>query len=263
MSDTMNFARRSRPYLAAVGVYSLLLSVGCARLEPMAEPGIADLRITVDTLKTAVRDAQRTADELRAELEDQRREFADVQMARAQLQGMLRETERRLADARQIIDLQREELASARVERERAAQNNRYMPTRLHPMPRAVPYQGSMPAAAQESLLSATSTGPVAAEVVPIPTETDGPIPAPGPMAELEPAGDAIPEDRPEQEPPAQASARTIIVNPGDTLWRLSRRHKVDMELLRTLNGLKDYRIIAGHALRLPEPHGGAGAVQH
>ncbi|MBX3234618.1 MAG: LysM peptidoglycan-binding domain-containing protein [Nitrospiraceae bacterium] len=232
-------------------------------MEPNVRPEVSDLQVTIDTLKTAVRDAQRTSDELRLELEDQRREFAEVQMARAQLQGMLRETERRLADAKQIIDLQREELASARVERERAAQNNRHLPTRLRPMPRATPFQGTLPATAPEGMISETSTGHPAAEVVPIPADSDGPIPVPGPAAELEPSGEVLPENQPEPEQTVQASARTIIVNPGDTLWRLSRRHKVDMELLRTLNGLKDYRIIAGHTLRLPESRGGAQTAQH
>ena len=82
----------------------------------------SDLQITADSLKTAVREAQRTASELRAELEEQRKDLADAHVARAQLQCMLQETERRLADARQVIELQREELASARSEREKVAQ---------------------------------------------------------------------------------------------------------------------------------------------
>ena len=92
----------------------------CAR-DAVVRADPTDLQVTADSLKAAVREAQRTAAELRTELDEQRKELADAQVARAQLQGMLQETERRLADARQIIDLQREELSAARTERERVA----------------------------------------------------------------------------------------------------------------------------------------------
>ena len=91
-----------------VATLSLLFWGGCARVTPSPESTPTDLQVAADSLKTAVREAQRTAAELRTELEEQRKELADAQVARAQLQGMLRETERRLADARQVIELQRE-----------------------------------------------------------------------------------------------------------------------------------------------------------
>jgi septal ring factor EnvC (AmiA/AmiB activator) len=101
-------------------VLALSFGGGCARVTPGPDGLPSDLQITADSLKTAVREAQRTASELRAELEEQRKDLADAHVARAQLQGMLQETERRLADARQVIELQREELASAHTERVRA-----------------------------------------------------------------------------------------------------------------------------------------------
>ena len=87
-----------------VATMSLLFWGGCARVTPSPESTPTDLQVAADSLKTAVREAQRTAAELRTELEEQRKELADAQVARAQLQGMLRETERRLADARQVIE---------------------------------------------------------------------------------------------------------------------------------------------------------------
>ncbi|MBA3754491.1 MAG: LysM peptidoglycan-binding domain-containing protein, partial [Nitrospira sp.] len=47
---------------------------------------------------------------------------------------------------------------------------------------------------------------------------------------------------------------RTIVVQNGETLWRLSRRHNVGLEALRLLNGLQNNLIVVGRTLRLPEP---------
>ena len=118
-----------------VATMSLLFWGGCARVTPSPESTPTDLQVAADSLKTAVREAQRTAAELRTELEEQRKELADAQVARAQLQGMLRETERRLADARQVIELQREELTSAHTERERVAQTVAPLHSRLQQPP--------------------------------------------------------------------------------------------------------------------------------
>jgi len=120
---------------------SLLFWGGCARVTPSPESTPTDLQVAADSLKTAVREAQRTAAELRTELEEQRKELADAQVARAQLQGMLRETERRLADARQVIELQREELTSAHTERERVAQTVAPLHSRLQQPPNGVRLQ--------------------------------------------------------------------------------------------------------------------------
>ena len=101
-----------------IGILLLGMSA-CGPLEPMImEPEMSDLQLTMDTLKTSLRDSQRTVVELRAEIDARRQELADVQIARAQLEGRVREAERRLTEARHVIDLQREELATSRSERE-------------------------------------------------------------------------------------------------------------------------------------------------
>jgi septal ring factor EnvC (AmiA/AmiB activator) len=80
-----------RLMFAAAFVFGLMWLVACSPLEPMIEPEVSDLQLTVDTLKTTIRDAQRTITELRAELDARRQELADVQIARAQMEGRLRE----------------------------------------------------------------------------------------------------------------------------------------------------------------------------
>ncbi|MCE7966466.1 MAG: LysM peptidoglycan-binding domain-containing protein [Nitrospira sp. NTP2] len=128
-----SFAHRSVSLRFGWCVASILLVPiwgGCARMETVPDAKPSDLQVTVDQLKIAVRDAQRTAADLRAELDGQRQQLAEVELERARLQGMLRETERRLTEARQIIELQREELASARTERERMAHALRSLPAK-------------------------------------------------------------------------------------------------------------------------------------
>src|SRR5262245_56376454 len=107
----------------ALGLIALSL-VACGELEPMIEPEVTDLQLTVETLKTQIRDAQRTMTESRTELEARRQELAEAHVARAQLEGRVREAERRVAEAWHVIDLQREELIAARTERERITKSS-------------------------------------------------------------------------------------------------------------------------------------------
>ena len=54
--------------LCCVGVLALAIT-GCGELEPIVEPEIVDLQLTMDTLRTQVRETQRNLAEVRAELE--------------------------------------------------------------------------------------------------------------------------------------------------------------------------------------------------
>ncbi len=246
-----------------VATLSVLFWGGCARVTPSPESTPTDLQVTADSLKTAVREAQRTASELRTELEEQRKELADAQVARAQLQGMLRETERRLADARQVIELQREELASARTERERVAQTMAPLHSRAQHPPVGVRLQRKrassgqdevVPAAAETQEQSAVKPLEEGGEAVPQSTPADG---------EAAPVSD-VPQASPIVMPTPSAAepVRTIVVQGGDTLWRLARRHKVSLEALKSLNGLPTNLIVAGRTLRLPEPRLQQAVVQ-
>lgn len=249
----MTFGLRIGCWMASV----LLVPLwgGCARLEPIADSGHSDLQVAADSLKMAVREAQRTAADLRTELEEQRKDLADAQVARAQLQGMLRETERRLDEARQIIELQREELASARVERERVAQALRPPHGRIRQPASMAPYQGKMAVPGADGVLPASTGLREKAIVLPLPKEEEFIADTPpiavetGLVSEESKLGSAsVPEVVP------VIPIRTVVIQNGDTLWRLSRRHKVNLDALRSLNGLPDNRIVTGRTLRLPEP---------
>ena len=229
---------------------------GCARVTPNQEPPLSDLQVAADSLKVAVREAQRTAAELRTELDEQRKELADAQVARAQLQGMLRETERRLIEARQIIELQREELSSAREERERVAQA--IQPFNGHVR------QSSAPSPSRSMGLpsSPDSTAPTSVDTqvlmdnrsrVQEEETTSQPLPLNRDAAPDSPLFQtaALPVS---PQPKGNVLGRTIVVQGGDTLWRLARRHKVELEALRSLNGLSGNLIVVGRKLRLPDP---------
>lgn len=237
--------------------------VACARVTPNQEPALSDLQVAADSLKVAVRDAQRTAAELRMELDERRKELADAQVARAQLQGMLRETERRLTEARQIIELQREELTSAREERERVALALQPSQGQMRHSPTTAPSRGKSLPSASENLDAASvakleGTGEEAAF-------QEAPSPQPFPLnrenaADTSPSPAAVVPVAPL--PKGHVAGRTIVVQGGDTLWRLARRHKVELEALRSLNGLSGNRIVAGRTLRLPESGPQQAAMQ-
>ena len=52
---------------------------------------------------------------------------------------------------------------------------------------------------------------------------------------------------------PVNREPKYVSVKPGDTLWRIAQRYRVDVEDLRTLNQLIDNNIVIGQALWLPD----------
>jgi hypothetical protein len=221
--------------LCAVGVLALAAG-GCGELEPIVEPEIVDLQLTMDTLKTQVRDTQRNLADVRAELESRRQELADAQVARAQLEGRVREAERRVSEARHIIEVQREELLAARAERERVfrSSSQSHSPMRqlqkratTPDMPRMEPDMG--PASIGASLPWSFAT--------PQPAAT----PAVNPFTTTRPATAAA--LRP------NSPIREVVVKPGDTLWSLARRYRMGLNRLRSINHLIDNQIEVGQIL--------------
>lgn len=238
-----------------VATLSLLFWGGCARVTPSPESTPTDLQVTADSLKTAVREAQRTAADLRMELEEQRRELAEAQVARAQLQGMLRETERRLADARQVIELQREELASAHTERERMAQTMAPLHSRAQQPPLGRRLQGKRALSGRDGMAPTPMDTPEQLMVTPLEDADTAATQAPLVDGEAAPVS-AVLQASPVVVPASSAAepVRTIVVQGGDTLWRLARRHNVSLEALKALNGVPTNLIVVGRTLRLPEP---------
>ena len=135
--------------------FMLWALAACGELEPMVEPEVSDLQLTVDALKTQVRDTQRNLAELRAEMEARRQELAEAHVARAQLEGRLREAERRLAEARQIVNLQREELMVARAEREKIARGSLQLQSQLRQMQKRGTKGNPVPESAPEEIPTA------------------------------------------------------------------------------------------------------------
>lgn len=239
----------------AIGVASILL-VGCGELEPMHEPEVVDLQLTTDTLKTSVRDAQRMVAELRADLELRRRELAEAQVARAQLEGRVREAERRVAESRQVIELQREELAVARTERERVFRSSRHAPSQMKPRQKPLPKTGESglsPDKQEGAPLSSRGVMRQEQQTFQTPVQRDQSSERQGRAL----ASAAVMQVSANRDPSAiehqGMSTRRVAVKPGDTLWRIAHKYRVDVEQLRTLNQLTDNRIVVGQALWLPD----------
>ena len=256
--------------LCAVGFASALFA-GCGELEPMREPEVVDLELTTDTLKASVRDAQRTVAELRTDLEVRRRELSEAQVARAQLEGRVREAERRVIEVRQVIELQREELAAARTERQRVSRSSLQLQGQINRLQKQLSITGkSGPAHNGQEAVPLPSSGAMrkgqkamqvsaqrnqSSEFL----ETPQMVASPAAVMQVPVPVKHEPSSEVEQQ---RAPTRHVSVKPGDTLWRIAQKYRVNVEHLRTLNQLTDNRIVIGQALWLPEdrPMSGVGA---
>jgi LysM repeat protein len=246
-----------------VCVASFVLAMGgviaCSPLEPIDEPEVSDLQLTADTLKTSLRDAQRTIAELRAEVESRRQELADVQIARAQLEGRLREAERRLVEARHVIELQREELAGSRSERERVAKSGAMLRSQMKQLQLQLskltksagePRDTGMTSAGMSSPRGRQSGVPPAMLDDSLTLEESvGVVATPAIHRRENSAVGGVPPAKPAMSRPARVS-----VKPGDTLWSIGQRHRISVKRLMALNHLPDNHIQVGQALWLIEP---------
>ena len=254
--------------LCAVGFAAALLA-GCGELEPMREPEVVDLELTTDTLKASVRDAQRTVAELRTDLESRRRELAEAQVARAQLEGRVREAERRVIEARQVIEMQREELAAARTERERVFRSSLQLQGRMKQLRNQYSKTGESGSvhegqeAAPLPSRGAVRKGQKAMQVPAQQNQSSEFLETPQmvatPSVVMQAPGNRESSLGVEQLRP---HAQHVSVKPGDTLWSIAQRYRVNVKHLRTFNQLTDNRIVIGQALWLPDdrPASGIGA---
>jgi len=251
-------ARRTMA-LCALG-FGMAIMMACSALEPLDEPEVSDLQLTTDTLKTSLRDAQRTIAELRAEVESRRQELAEGQIARAQLEGRLREAERRLVEARHVIDLQREELAGSRSERERVAKSGAMLRSQMKQLQLQLSRIGKAAGDSRASGMAATASTPAARgrhagaasvrleDAVP-PDERAGGMAAPALHLWEGSAVGGVPGSKPALNNPVRVS-----VKPGDTLWSIAQRHRVSVKRLMAFNQLSDNHIQVGQALWLIAP---------
>jgi len=190
---------------------------------------MSDLQLTMDTLKASLQDAQRTAAELRAEVDARRLELADVQIARAQLEGHIREVERRLTEARHVIDLQRAELAHSRSERKQVARTG--VPLQNHGEPElATVHHG------HETLTDDSR------ESTHIPSQSSMGFNA------------STVGERPDSSQSSTMTTRLrVLIKTGDTLWSLAQRHRTSVKRLMTINALSNDHIRVGQMLWLTE----------
>jgi hypothetical protein len=245
--------------LCAVGFASALFA-GCGELEPMREPEVVELELTTDTLRASMRDAQRTVAELRADLEGRRRELAEAQVARAQLEGRVREAERRVLEARQVIELQREELAAARTERAQVSRSSLQLQSRLRQLQKQLARTGkSSPAPNGQEATPIPSSGAIRKDqkAMQVPAQQNRSPEFPEMSHAVTTSGAAMPV-RAIREPSlrierSMAPTKHVSVKPGDTLWSIAQKYRVQLEQLRTLNQLTDNRIVSGQALWLPD----------
>ena len=233
-----------------LGVMGILAgwSVACSPLETIDEPEMSDLQLTVDTLKTSIRDSQRIIAELRAEADSRRQELAALHIARAQLEGRVREAERRLSEARHVIELQREELAGSRVERERTSRTG----ARLHSQLK----QPHKQTAALNTLSGVGMAGmPAATGQRTDRTSAGGGQPDWIEDSDVTVSTPAVhrPQGKVQVEEPPTAHPLRIFVKRGDTLWSIAQRHQISLKRLMVINGLADYQIQAGQVLWLAQ----------
>jgi len=242
--------------LCAVG-FAAALFAGCGELEPLREPEVVDLELTTDTLKASVRDAQRTVAELRADLEARRRELAEAQVAQAQLEGRVREAERRVIEARHVIELQREELAVARTERARVSRSSLQLQGQLKQLRKQLSKMGAThngqeaaPLPSSGAMRKGQKTMQVSAQRNQSSEFPETPQMVATPAAVMQEPADREPSSGVEQQ---MASTKHVSVKPGDTLWSIAQKYRVNVEHLRTFNQLTDNRIVIGQALWLPD----------
>ncbi len=233
-------------------------AVACSPLEPIVEPEVSDLQLTVDTLKTTIRDAQRTIAELRADVDSRRQELADVQIARAQLEGRIREAERRLVEARDVIDLQREELAGSRSERERVARTGAVLQNQLKQLQKQLSRIGKPASDTRGAgMTPASLPSPKGRQSSPAPTkreqsdsfeESARRVATSAINLQEGPSVRDVPVPTPARSTPARVSVKL-----GDTLWSFSQRYRVPVDRLMAINQLSDNHIHVGQSLWLSE----------
>ena len=114
-------------------VRSLLCLSGSVMLAACAGPG--PLLKGDDAVQGAFKDeamhAWRLVADLRAEGQAVRQEVGAARAAQSRLEGELRDARRKLAEARRLVEMQREELASAKDDRERVATATRELEGQL------------------------------------------------------------------------------------------------------------------------------------
>jgi LysM repeat protein len=216
------------------------------------------LQVTQAALKAESMQSQRTIAELRAELQGLQQELGAARAAQARLDGEQREAQRRAQEAQRAVEAQREELVRTREERDRLTAFTRELQGQMVELGRLRQQVGE--AGRDQSRLQALEQA-IERHTKEL-TELKAAMEKITTRSKTKPAGGttAAPiykevADRPARSGESAGSgSRTVIVERGDTLWDLARRHRVRLADLMTVNNLTSDLIRPGQELLLPEP---------
>ena len=214
--------------------------------------------LTPERFKAELEQARKTGAELRVEIKRLEEELSAVKIAKAQLDGLFRDAERRATEARQVIDVQREELARSRSERERVFQSGKDLNQQVAALQTQLAEHGRMYQQLFEMVNKPPTLSvrekPGSADVAKEPSAPAGPrtdADAFGhrPTQPKSPGKKLRSRSKPGGEPPSQK----LEVKRGDTLSTLAMRYRVDLMELQTLNNITTPdRIVVGQELLLP-----------
>ena len=248
--------------LRVTWLLQLFLMTGCAA----SGPTIKDYQVITQALQAEARQTQRTITDLETQWQALQRDLGEARTAKARLEGDILNAERRLLEARHIVELQREELSRATTERQRVTQSAREEQVQLQAQLQAQLTQISrlnqqMEDAQAERARFQTMDDVIARQAQEM-AELKAAVQEAFRAPVLKPAQINPPALRPSAivMPAAAYSdqsallSKSVIVRRGDSLWVLARRYGVALNDLIAVNRLETDLIIPGQNLRLPDP---------
>ena len=226
---------------------------GCA-----GNASVRDYQVTQAAFKAESMQAQRTIMDLRAEMQGIQRELGAARATQARLEGELREAQRRAQESHRAVEGQREELVRTREERDRLAAISRDLQGQLVELGRL--RQQVSEAGRDQSRLQALELA-IERHTKEL-TELKSAMQKLLTRSKQGPAGRkmAVPIYKDVSDQPALSgesavsASRMVIVERGDTLWELARKHRVRLSELMVVNHLTSDLIRPGQELILPEP---------
>lgn len=247
---------RERPMGALIriaGGFAVVCSLAaCSSLAPAKDP------LTPERFHAELEQARRTGADLRVEIKRMEEDLSAVKVAKAQLEGLFRDAERRAAEARQVIDVQREELARSRSERERVFQTGKDLNQQVAALQIQLTEHGRMYQQLFE-MVSKPSTLPLREKPgsAGVGREQSAPV---GPRTDADAFGHPSTQPkspgkklRTRPKSGGEPSSQKLEVKRGDTLSALAMRYRIDLMELQALNNITTPdRIVVGQELLLP-----------
>ena len=235
----------------------IFLLAGCAA----SGPTVKDYQVITQALQVDARQAQRTITELEMQQQALQHDLGEARTAKARLEGDLLDAERRLLEARHIVDLQRGELALAAEKREGLVQSSREVQAQMQAKSTEVDRLRQQMIDEQSERLRLQTMDEAFArqanEMAELKAAVRESLRGPGlKKSRLNPAASrpsALLTPVAVDDQPAQLS-RMVRVRRGDSLWALARSYGVSLDELITVNRLTTDLIIPGQKLLIPSP---------